>query len=98
MRHFRHRYHHRPQRDPITANSGRYNLQRLQVMSRVGQAKLSRKIVDASFRRCGDVEKYHRIAGPKPRCAGCRNVTFDTGDTMLSVDGLYVPRDKDFCV
>ena len=44
------------------------------------------------------MEKYHRIAGPKPRCAGCRNVTFDTGDTMLSVDGLYVPRDKDFCV
>ena len=34
---------------------------------------------------------YHRIAGPKPQCAGCRNVTFNTGD-------ICVQRTYRFCV
>jgi hypothetical protein len=44
------------------------------------------------------LERYIRKSGPKPQCAGCRKVTFDTGDTLLSFDTLYVPRDKDFCI
>ena len=29
---------------------------------------------------------------------GVKKVSFDTGDVLLAVDALYVPRDKDFCV
>ena len=36
--------------------------------------------------------------GPKPQCAGCKKESFDTGDIVLAVDALYVPRDKEFCV
>ena len=44
------------------------------------------------------LERLNRSAGPKPQCAGCKKVSFDTGDILLAVDALYVPRDKEFCV
>lgn len=44
------------------------------------------------------LERFERKAGPKPHCAGCKKVSFDTGDIVLEVDGLYVPRDRQFCV
>ena len=44
------------------------------------------------------LERFERKAGPKPHCAGCKKVSFDTGDIVLEVDALYVPRDREFCV
>ena len=44
------------------------------------------------------LERLNRSAGPKPQCAGCKKVSFDTGDILLAVDALYVPRNKEFCV
>ena len=44
------------------------------------------------------LERLNRSAGPKPQCAGCKKVFFDTGDILLAVDALYVPRNKEFCV
>ena len=44
------------------------------------------------------LERFERRAGPKPHCAGCKKESFDTGDIVLAVHALYVPRDKEFCV
>ena len=44
------------------------------------------------------LERFERKAGPKPQCVGCKKESFDTGDIVLAVDALYVPRDKEFCV
>ena len=44
------------------------------------------------------MERLNRSASPTPHCAGCKKVSFDTGDILLAVDALYVPRDKEFCV
>jgi len=44
------------------------------------------------------LERFERKAGPKPQCTGCKKESFDTGDVVLAVDALYVPRGKDFCV
>ena len=44
------------------------------------------------------LEQLERKAGPKPQCVGCKEESFDTGDIVFAVDGLYVPRDKEFCV
>ena len=44
------------------------------------------------------LERLNRSAGPKPQCAGCKKVSFDSGDILSAVDALYVPRDKEFCV
>ena len=63
-------------------------------MSRIVQVKFIEKD-QCQFLQVWQLEKY-RIAGLKPQCAGCSNDTFDTGDTVLSVDGLHVTRDKYF--
>ena len=44
------------------------------------------------------LERLNRSTGSKPQCAGCKKVSFDTGDILLAVDALYVPRNKEFCV
>ena len=44
------------------------------------------------------LERFERKAGPKPQRAGFKKESFDTGDIVLAVDALYVPRDKEFCV
>ena len=44
------------------------------------------------------LERLNRSTGPKPQRAGCKKVSFDTGDILLAVDALYVPRNKEFCV
>ena len=44
------------------------------------------------------LERFERKTGPKPHCAGCKKEAFDTGDIVLAVDALYIPRDEEFCV
>ena len=86
---------------PTRSNQGQQRKVQSSTSSSDAESRAS-KVIEKDHRcqlpQVWRLEKYHRIAGPKSQCAGCRNVTFNTGDIVLSVDGLYVPRDKDFCV